>query len=284
VLRFRNVPFVAFFSLSLRSLRRRKRNVAMLFARLPNPSCECRCVECVSEMVSAPLLKTPQLPAELWTNVSDRVRDLDALLRLTCVNKSMQKSTENAITGTIALKQDDFLFHSVVEVLMKEIEMHVGTDMNFQETGRHHEPGRPVMPRGYWGYARGWDFVSGSVHCTYVPDPTTPIAKLSVRNGNVQTETMHNFGSKLKQVKFFQLQSPSDQATMKLLAHGKHISKRTFLRQECLHGHAYLPLLLHVQAYYQNNVALVQTWASILAATLACASILPKERCFGPDI
>jgi hypothetical protein len=58
----------------------------------PNPSCECRCVECVSEMVSAPLLKTPQLPADLWTNVSDRVRDLDALLRLTCVNKSMQKS------------------------------------------------------------------------------------------------------------------------------------------------------------------------------------------------
>jgi hypothetical protein len=51
-------------------------------------------------------------------------RDLDALFRSTCVNKSMPKSTENAIK--IALKHADFHFNSVFGALKIEIEIHVG--------------------------------------------------------------------------------------------------------------------------------------------------------------
>ena len=135
-------------------------------------------------MLTVPLSKTSLLPAEIWTKISDRVQELDALLRLTCVNKSMQKSTEISIM--FALKYDNLLFTTLLESLKIEIGFHIGHDMHFAETGRRHESGSPVVSKGYLAYTLGWDLISGDVHY-YKPTSTTPVAKLSVRNGYVRT-------------------------------------------------------------------------------------------------
>ena len=135
-------------------------------------------------MLTEPLSKTSLLPAEIWTKISDRVQELDALLRLTCVNKSMQKSTEIAIM--FALKYDNFLFTTLLECLKIEIGFHIGHDMHFAETGRLHEPGSPVVSKGYLAYTLGWDFTSGGVHY-YAQPPPNRVAKLAVRNGYVKT-------------------------------------------------------------------------------------------------
>ena len=124
----------------------------------------------------------PKLPSELWTKISNRIKDVDALLRLTCVNKSMQKSTITAIK--YARTYDDYLFDSLLENMKIEVENHVGIAMHFVETGRALETGSPVVPRGYLGYPCGWDVIlNGERHiCT----PTQIVSKLTVRSGFVK--------------------------------------------------------------------------------------------------
>lgn len=85
-----------------------------------------------------------------------------------------------------ALKYDNLLFTTLLESLKIEIGFHIGHDMHFAETGRRHESGSPVVSKGYLAYTLGWDLISGDVHY-YKPTSTTPVAKLSVRNGYVRT-------------------------------------------------------------------------------------------------
>ena len=94
----------------------------------------------------------------------------------------MQKSTVTAIQN--ARKNDEYLFNSLLHCMMIEVEKHVGVGMHFVETGRAHEPGSPVLPRGYLGYPSGWDvIVNGERH---IHNPTRILSKLTVRSGFVK--------------------------------------------------------------------------------------------------
>ena len=128
------------------------------------------------------LPKLPELPGEAWAAISDRILDLDVLLRLTCVNKSIQKSCVPAITH--ARKYDNYLFDSLLECMKIEVEKHIGIEMFFQEIGRDRESGSPVQPRGYLGYGMGWDVTLRGER--YTCSPTRLLSKLTVRSGFVK--------------------------------------------------------------------------------------------------
>ena len=76
------------------------------------------------------LPKLPELPGEVWAAISDRILNLDVLLRLTCVNKSIQKSCVPAITH--ASKYDNDLFDSLLECMKIEVEKHIGMEFFFK--------------------------------------------------------------------------------------------------------------------------------------------------------
>jgi hypothetical protein len=128
------------------------------------------------------LPKLPVLPAEVWAAIGDRIKDMDALLRLACVNKFMHKSNCTAIKN--ARVYDDYLFHSLLECMKIEVEAHVGVSMHFEEIGHAHESGSPVLPRGYLAYPCGYDVIIPGERFIY--KSMRVVSKLTVRSGFVK--------------------------------------------------------------------------------------------------
>jgi hypothetical protein len=137
--------------------------------------------------MTAPLPKTSLLP-ELWLKISKHVNEVDALLRLTCVNKSMKDWTTAAIKR--AQLSDELNFAYVLECFKLELTYQVACGIFFVEVGSFREPGGPVVARGYEGYSVSYDDIitlSVSSEGHHVFEPTTLLARLSARNNRVKT-------------------------------------------------------------------------------------------------